>query len=194
MSLHSTQEPRTLRPLWYFRLPNFASLTSTILPGPPILGVVVILAAILSLISLRCWEALIQFSKMDIGYSRELGLGAVKSRLKWTMEWTEMNILTNEWLREASRSYFCSCFMLPRSVWTENFVSVFEVRTYLSIYYFGFESRGFIFLMLSRKVGFFFAVWARKRELCLQRYVWVETQLINCGVTKMLYSKTEGSN
>ena len=119
---------------------------------------------------------------MDIGYSRELGLGAVKSRLKWTMEWTEINILTNEWLREASRSYFCSCFMLPRSVWTENFVSVFEVRTYLSIYYFGFESRGFIFLMLSRKVGFFFAVWARKRELCLQRYVWVETQLINCGV------------
>ena len=84
--------------------------------------------------------------------------------------------------------------MLPRSVWTENFVSVFEVRTYLSIYYFGLESRGFIFLMLSWKVGFSSAVWARKRELCLQRYVWVETQLINCGVTKMLYSKTEGSN
>ena len=53
MSLHSTQDPGTIRPLWYFRLPNLASSISTILPGPPIFGVVVISSAILSLISLK---------------------------------------------------------------------------------------------------------------------------------------------
>jgi len=45
----------------------------------------------------------------------------------------------SRYFKSFSGNYYCSCFMLPWSLWSENIFSIFEIRNYPSIYAFGLE-------------------------------------------------------
>ena len=66
---------------------------------------------------------------------------------------------------------------------------VFKVRTYPLVYiYIRFWTQIFLFVMRFRKAGLSFVIRARKRELCLQRYVyreWLEPKIFKSKLFKV---------
>ena len=75
----------------------------------------------------------------------------------------------SKYFKSFSGNYSFSCFMLPWSFWAENIL--FDFRSSQLPFDVRFSTRGFPLKMQSQKAGLSFATRARKRELCLQRYV-----------------------